>query len=227
MAIDAIDLAIPRGQFRVLPGPNGAGKSTLLRLFATLARPTAGSLRIHGFDPKQADGGALRRRIGLLSHESFLYEHLSGFENLLFYARLYALSDPEGTSRAALSLAGLEARGADRVLTYSRGMQQRLAIARALLHAPDVVLLDEPFTGLDPEAAEGLEARLRALSPSATCLMATHDHGMALSLADRIIVLASGRMVADRPARALDAPSLGALFRSAAAGRWAPRGAAR
>jgi len=216
-ALDRIDLEIPAGEFVALLGPNGAGKSTLLRLFATLIRPTAGRLEVHGLDPRRAERAPLARRIGLLSHQTFLYDHLTGLENLLFYARLYGLPDAPGAARAALRAVGLEDRGSDLLRTYSRGMQQRLAIARTLLHDPDIVLLDEPFTGLDPEASDRLHERLGgARAAGATCVMATHDLGAGLRLADRVVVLVSGRLVADRPAREIDAPSLGALVRQTA-----------
>jgi heme ABC exporter ATP-binding subunit CcmA len=215
-ALDGLDLEIPPGQFVLLLGPNGAGKSTLLRLAATLLRPTAGTLRLLGQDPQGGDRIALRRRIGLLSHQSFLYDHLTGRENLEFYARLYGLSDAAREVARALEAAGLPDRGDDRVRGYSRGMQQRLAIARALLHRPDLVLLDEPFTGLDREAADRLQERLRAVrADGRTCLMTTHDFHSAAPFADRVIVLRRGRVAADRPAAGLDAAGLEALFRSA------------
>ncbi len=215
-AIDTLGLSIPAGQCVILLGPNGAGKSTLLRLFALLLRPSAGELLIHGEDPRRTERSALTRRIGLLSHQTFLYDHLTGLENLLFYARLYGIAEPGAAAREALRAVGLEARGSDLVRTYSRGMQQRLAIARALLHAPDIVLLDEPFTGLDRDASARLDQRIGAArAAGATCVIATHDFGAGLQFADRVIILASGRLVADRSARGLDAASLGALFRDA------------
>ena len=227
-AIDGVDLAIPRGQFVALFGPNGAGKSTLLKIFATLVRPTAGSIRIHGEDPRRAERPALMKRLGVLSHETFLYDHLTGLENLVFYARLYGLPDPRGAARAALRTAGLDDRRSDQARIYSRGMQQRLALARALLHAPDILLLDEPFTGLDREAVDRLQDRLRtARRAGVTCVLATHDFATALPVADRVIVLVSGRIAAERPARGLDDASLHALFRITPSDRREPREAAR
>jgi len=227
-AIDGIDLAIPRGQFVALFGPNGAGKSTLLGMFATLVRPSSGSVRIHGEDPRQADRPALMRRIGVLSHETFLYDHLTGLENLVFYARLYGLPDPPGAAREALRAAGLEDRRSDQVRGYSRGMQQRLAIARALLHAPDILLLDEPFAGLDRDAADGLRDRLlTARRAGATCVLATHDFATALPVADRVVVLVSGRIAAERSARGLDEAAFDALLRSTTLDRPEAREAAR
>jgi heme exporter protein A len=212
-AVDGVDLAIPAGQSVALLGPNGAGKTTLLRLLATLVRPTTGGVLIHGRDPARGDAAPLRRRIGLLSHRTFLYDHLTGLENLVFYARLYGLAGAPAAARQALHGAGLDARGDDLVRTYSRGMQQRLAIARALLHRPDILLLDEPFTGLDREAADRLHATLsRARRDGLTCVMATHDLGAGLPHADRIVVLLAGRAVADREARGLALPEVEALI---------------
>jgi heme exporter protein A len=215
-ALDGIDLEVAAGSFVLLLGPNGAGKSTLLRIFATLVRPTSGTLRIHGADPRQTDRAVLRRRIGLLSHQGFLYDHLTGLENLLFYGRLYGLPDPLPAAVLALRGAGLVDRALDPTRSYSRGMQQRLAIERALLHDPDVVLLDEPFTGLDRRASDGLENRLAALRTAGrTCVMTTHDLRSGLRLADRVVILAGGRLAADHPARELDPEALEALFREA------------
>jgi len=160
-----------------------------------------------------SDAGRLRSRIGFLSHQTFLYEHLTGLENLLFYARLYGLPDPGRAAREALGAARLSDRQEDRVGVYSRGMQQRLAIARSLLHGPEMVLLDEPFTGLDRESSARLEERLRQLrSAGRTCVMATHDLEQGLRVADRVLVLRHGRLKLDAPARGLDSARLEALL---------------
>jgi len=212
-ALDGIDLTVPAGQAVVLLGPNGAGKSTLLRLLATLTRPSEGRLRLFGEEARPPGDGRLRARIGFLSHQTFLYEHLTGRENLLFYARLHGLSDPESVARAALDAARLSDRRDDRVGAYSRGMQQRLAIARSLLHGPEMILLDEPFTGLDRDSSAGLEERLRRLrAEGRTCVMATHDLGQGLRAADRVLVLRGGRLALDSPARGLDPARLEALL---------------
>jgi len=213
VAVEPLDLAVHAGESIALFGQNGAGKSTLLRLFATLVRPTAGRLRLFGADASSSDAAALRRRIGFLSHQTFLYEHLTGLENLLFYARLYALPDPAGTALESIRAARLELRRDDRVGSYSRGMQQRLAIARALLHRPDVLLLDEPFTGLDPQSCSRLEATLEEEHRAGrTCILATHDLGPGLRVADRVLVLVDGRLTLDRAASGLDPASLEALM---------------
>ncbi|HYS04503.1 MAG TPA: ABC transporter ATP-binding protein [Candidatus Dormibacteraeota bacterium] len=212
-ALDGIDLSVPAGQTIVLLGANGAGKSTLLRLLATLTRPSGGRLRLFGEEVVPSDAGRLRSRIGFLSHQTFLYEHLTGLENLLFYARLYGLPDPGRAAREAIDAARLSDRQEDRVGVYSRGMQQRLAIARSLLHGPEMVLLDEPFTGLDRESSARLEERLRQLrSAGRTCVMATHDLEQGLRVADRVLVLRHGRLELDAPARGLDSARLETLL---------------
>jgi len=212
-AVESVDLVVTPGQSVALFGPNGAGKSTLLRLFATLLRPTTGRLRLFGADVSASDAAALRRRIGFLSHHTFLYEHLTGLENLLFYARLYSLPDPAGVAREAIGAARLENRRDDRVGSYSRGMQQRLAIARVLMHRPDILLLDEPFTGLDRPSCSRLEAALEGERRAGrTRILATHDLGPGLRAADRVLVLVDGRLVLDREARGLDPVSLEALM---------------
>ncbi len=212
-ALDGIDLSVQAGQAIVLLGANGAGKSTLLRLLATLTRPSGGRLRLFGEEVVSSDAGRLRSRIGFLSHQTFLYDHLTGLENLLFYARLYGLPDPGRAAGEALDAARLSDRQEDRVGVYSRGMQQRLAIARSLLHGPEMVLLDEPFTGLDRESSARLEERLRQLrSAGRTCVMATHDLEQGLRVADRVLVLRHGRLELDAPARGLDSARLEALL---------------
>lgn len=216
-ALDGINLTVPTGQSVVLFGPNGAGKSTLLRLFATLIRPSAGRLCLFGNDPARWDPVPCRARIGFLSHQTFLYDHLTGRENLVFYARLYGLADPESTAREAIRAVQLSHRQDDRVGAYSRGMQQRLAIARALLHCPDMILLDEPFTGLDRDSSLRLEERLRQEREAGrTCVVATHDLGQGLRTADRVLVLLQGRLALDAPARDLDPRRLEALLEATA-----------
>ena len=187
-----IDLTVDRSECVAIFGPNGAGKSTLLRTLAGLLRADAGSVELFGF-ALPADA-SLRRRIGYLGHDAFLYRDLDASENLAYYARLFGVRD---TSRAAALLAevGLERVASRRVATYSRGMLQRLGLARALLHGPELLLLDEPLTGLDPEGAEVLSrilARLRA--SKVTVLMATHDIARALESATRAVILGRGRV---------------------------------
>jgi heme exporter protein A len=202
-ALRGVDFALHPGEFVTLFGPNGAGKTTLLRILTGAARPTRGAVRVGGGDPSDEDA---RRRIGLLSHQSFLYPGLSAAENLDFYARLYGLADRRERVRAALASVELENRANDRVRTFSRGMQQRVALARTLLHEPSLVLLDEPYTGLDPHAAEVLRATLERLKDGRrTVLLVTHNLSQGLELADRVVVQVGGRWISDEPRGAVDA----------------------
>jgi heme exporter protein A len=189
-----VDLAVAQGEFVTLVGPNGAGKSTLLAIIATLLRPTAGEARVGGWRlPEQSD--RVRRHIGLVSHNALLYRDLTAAENLAFFARLYRLPDAAARIDEALRKVGLFARQRDPVGTFSRGMVQRLTIARATLHEPDVLLLDEPYTGLDQEATQLLDDLLRhEAARGRTILMITHDLGHGLSLADRLAILYGGRI---------------------------------
>ena len=215
-ALDGVDLRVRAGESLLLVGPNGAGKSTLLRILATLSRPTSGTLLIHGRETRGTDLIPVRRGLGLLTHQTFLYDHLTALENLVFYARLYDLRDPGGVARDALRTAGLDARRSELVKGFSRGMQQRLGIARAMLHRPDILLLDEPFTGLDREAADRLLEMLSDPRDSGrTCVMTSHDFPAGIAFATRVIVLVGGRAVVDRPSRGLDAQGLDAIFREA------------
>jgi heme exporter protein A len=189
-----VDLAVEQGEFVTLVGPNGAGKSTLLAIVATLLRPTSGEARVGGWLlPQQAD--RVRRHIGLVSHNSLLYRDLTAAENLAFFTKLYRLPDAGERIDDALRKVGLFARQRDPVGAFSRGMVQRLTIARATLHEPDVLLLDEPYTGLDQEATQLLDDLLREeAARGRTILMITHDLGHGLGLADRLAILYDGRV---------------------------------
>lgn len=203
-ALAGVTLSIGVGEFVTLVGPNGAGKTTLLRILATLLRPTSGTLRIAGLDPAR-DGSEIRRRIGFLSHRTLLYDDLTAEQNLRFYARLYGLPDASARIDELLGRVGLADRRHDRVRTFSRGMQQRLAVARAVLHRPSILLLDEPYTGLDPQAAEALSALLRELAgEGCTILLTTHDLERGLAAGDRVVVLSRGRVVYDAPTAETD-----------------------
>ena len=193
-ALAAVSLRCEAGQIVVLLGPNGAGKSTLLSIASTLLVPSAGQVS-YG-DHRRADGAALRARIGLLGHDLYLYAELSAAENLRFFARLHGVEDVEGRVTAALDRAGLTARRDDAVSGFSRGMRQRLALERALLHQPRLVLLDEPFTGLDDAATAALRRRLAGLrEQGCIVVVTTHDLETIEPIADRAVALQNGRLV--------------------------------
>ncbi len=194
-----IDLTLVPGEALAVAGPNGAGKSTLLRLLAGLMRPTAGEVRVLGRALTGAAAEA-RRAIGLLSHQSLLYDDLTLAENLTFAARLYGLPRPAESARAALEQAGLGARAGDLPRRLSRGLLQRAAIARALLHRPRVLLLDEPFTALDAASADRLRETLRARRADGLGLViVTHHLAEVWDVATRVAVMVEGRWVCDEP----------------------------
>ncbi len=194
-ALAKVSLECRAGEVLGLLGPNGAGKSTLLAIAATLMAPTTGEVR-YGSETAGSGGGALRGRIGVLAHDLHLYPELTARENLEFFARLYALSDVPTRVDAALARAGLTARAHDAVVGFSRGMRQRLAVERALLHEPRLVLFDEPFTGLDDDARQAMLARLRTLRDGGAIVMvATHDFGTVDAVLDRAALLRDGRLV--------------------------------
>jgi heme exporter protein A len=194
-----IDLSLEPGEALAVVGPNGAGKTTLLRLLAGLMRPTEGEVRVMG-EPLTRGADRIRRAIGLLSHQSLLYDDLTLLENLTFAARLYGLERPRALAAAALDQAGLGARAGELPRRLSRGLLQRAAIARALLHNPQVLLLDEPFTGLDASAADRLRGDLRArLSQGLGVVLVTHNLAEAWDLATRVAVLVDGGWAAEVP----------------------------
>ncbi len=209
-----LDLDVPRGQFLTLLGPNGSGKTTLLRILGALARPTSGTVRIGGWDlPAEAE--FVRAQLGVVSHQPLLYDTLTAEENLLFFARLYHLPPETRRARVAevLERVGLARRARDVVQTYSRGMLQRLAIARAILHNPAILLLDEPYTGLDQDAAAVLDDLLRQVATEGrTVIMTTHDLRRGHALADRIAILSRGKIAFDALCREIDPDALPALY---------------
>lgn len=192
-ALARVSTAFRAGEITALFGPNGAGKSTLLAILSTLLRPSSGEVRYGDRTAAQA-GDSLRGRIGVLGHDLFLYGDLTARENLVFFGRLYRIDSLEQRVGAALDQARLTDRAGDRVSSFSRGLRQRLALERALLHDPRLVLLDEPFTGLDDESAAILGTRLHALRESrAIVILATHDFDTADGLVDRALCLRDGR----------------------------------
>jgi ABC-type multidrug transport system ATPase subunit len=194
-ALSRISFQIHGGSILGLLGPNGAGKSTMIAVLATLLRPSGGTIR-YGTHVGSAAGAALRSRIGILGHDLFLYPELTARENLAFFAGLYKANDPGAAADAALARAGLSDRGDDPISSFSRGMRQRVALERSLIHGPRLVLLDEPFTGLDDASTAALVARLRGLrDEGAIVVLATHDLDLAEGLLDEALFIRDGRMV--------------------------------
>jgi heme exporter protein A len=205
VALAGLDLEVRRGAALAVLGPNGAGKSTLLRLLAGLTRPSRGSVEISG---RRAHGREARAQIGLVAHATFLYPALTARENLVFAARLHGVGDPAARAERLLAEAGLDGIADRPVGGFSRGMAQRVAIARGLVHDPAVLLLDEPFTGLDRRSVARLAERLAELrGDGRTLVLVAHDPAAAARLCDAAIVLARGRIV-HRSEGALDASAL-------------------
>jgi heme exporter protein A len=208
-----VDFRAEPGEFVALLGPNGAGKTTMLRILASLSRPTLGEVRVAGYVlPGQAS--AVRRLLGVISHQPLLYGDLTAEENLRFYARMYGLSDVKRRVDQTLDTVGLEVRRGDLVRQFSRGMQQRLAIGRALLHDPQVMLLDEPYTGLDQDASAMLDGLLRQVAAvGRTVVMTSHDLPRTADLATRIDVLSRGVIAASVPQAQITSAGLIELYR--------------
>ncbi len=214
VALRGVDLDVRAGEALAVVGPNGAGKSTLLRMLAGLVRPSAGTLLLGGI-PAGRPGA--RAQIGLVAHATFLYPQLTARENLLFAGRLHGVAQPEARAARLLEEEGLADAAGRAAGSFSRGMAQRLSIARALMHDPPVLLLDEPFTGLDRRAGDSLCARIRALRAAGrTFLLVTHDLAQAAALADAALVLASGLCVRELRGAELGAAALEQAYALAA-----------
>ncbi len=194
--LSGLDFQVKEGEFVALLGPNGAGKTTFLRILASLARPSLGEIRIAGYRlPAQA--AAVRRRLGVVSHMPLLYGDLTAEENLIFFGRMYDVPRLAPRIDEVLELVGLTARRRDLLRTFSRGMQQRLAIGRAVLHDPEVMLFDEPHTGLDQDACDMLDKILRDVAARGrTVVMTSHDLARVEDLASRFDVLSRGVITA-------------------------------
>ena len=208
-----LDFQVGEGEFVAVVGPNGAGKTTLLRILASLSRPTMGEVALAG---KQLPSGAgsVRRLLGVVSHQPLLYGDLTAEENLRFYGRMYGVTDLETRMREVLEIVGLRARRRDLVREFSRGMQQRLAIGRAILHEPTVMLFDEPHTGLDQDAAGMLDEVLRDVAAKGrTVVMTSHNLSRAADLADRVDILSRGVIAASVAKDELKLEELPALYR--------------
>ena len=211
-----LDFEVEKGEFVALIGPNGAGKTTLLRILASLSRPTSGYVHIASYRLPQ-DASTVRSLLGFVSHQPLLYGDLTALENLVFYSRLYNIDK----SRIAevLELVGLSKRGDDLVRTFSRGMQQRLAIARAVLHQPPLLLLDEPYTGLDQGAGEILDSLLSDIAKQGrTVVMTSHDLVRASGLASRLDILSKGGIIHSVSKKEFKSTDLIQLYKDALGG---------
>ena len=215
--LKSVSFSIDKGEFVVLLGPNGSGKSTLLRLMSGLSRPTQGHIRIGGWVMPQ-EASAVRAQIGLVSHKSLLCPHLSARENLDFFARLYGIDRTEGQRRIQDSLdqLGLHRRADSLVRTFSRGMAQRLGIARALLHQPPILLFDEPYSGLDQQASDQLDALLQA-QRDRTIIISTHQLRRPSDLAERALILSRGQIAFDGGIQGIDSQQMTAIYAQATA----------
>lgn len=197
-ALDEVSFSIERGQYVALLGANGAGKTTLMHILATLSRPTTGHIEIAGYSPKKQPN-SIRQRVGVIDHADFLYDELTAEENLRFFCRMYDVSDAECRIGQRLDEVGLLARRYDKVRTFSRGLRQRLSFARALLHHPPILLLDEPFAGLDLNAAAMAKNLLaNYVAEEKTVLLTLHDIDYALLHTKRVLVLKRGKLILDK-----------------------------
>lgn len=208
-ALRGVDLKARKGEFLALFGSNGAGKTTLIKILATILKPTSGNLRIAGLDQKDK-AKDIRRNIGVVSHQTYLYDNFTAHENLKFYGRMYNVPDLQGRIHDVFAEVGLpKSRLHDRVGTYSRGMQQRLAIARAVLHRPTILLLDEPETGLDQQAGDMLREMVDTFREGGrTTVMATHSLERGLEMGDHVMILDKGRIAYEERTQGLSLNSL-------------------
>jgi heme exporter protein A len=211
-----MNFSVARGSIVAVLGANGSGKTTLLRILAGLSRPSAGELTIGGWTiPKEIT--AIRSQLGLVGHQTLLYDDLTAEENLRFYARLYNVDRPAERVAEALERVELAKRSGDLLRTFSRGMQQRLAIARAMLHDPAILLLDEAYTGLDINGAAMLDGLLRSWHEAGrTILMTSHDLEHAAAFSDHVLIISQGRIAIDAPAASIG--DLRATFEQVTAG---------
>ncbi len=207
-ALNGIDLDVKHGESVVIFGPNGAGKTTLIKVLATILNPSSGRIMVDGLNFKD-NAEEIRRRIGIVAHQTFLYENLTAYENLEFYARMYDVPRRKERIQELVAMVGMTSRLHDRVGTFSRGMQQRLSIARSLLHRPIIMLLDEPETGLDQQAIPILWEALRTEGEGKrTIILTTHSLERGLELGERLLILDKGKIVYEGSRQTLDLAGL-------------------
>ena len=213
-----VDFKVQPGEFVALLGPNGAGKTTFLRILSSLSRPSLGEVNIAGYK-LPGEAAQVRARLGVVSHLPLLYGDLTAEENLRFYARMYGISNYDVRITEVLEMVGLEHRRRDLVRTYSRGMQQRLAIGRAVLHDPQIMLFDEPYTGLDQDASAMLDVVLKTVAAQGrTVVMTSHDLVRAEELATRFDILSRGVIAASATRKQLKKSNLLSFYKQALAG---------
>ena len=202
-ALDGVTFDLPKRAFLSIFGPNGAGKTTLVKVLTTLLNPTSGTAKVLGLDVV-SDAVEMRKRIGLISHNPLLYPDLTAEENLLFFSEMYGIETPQVRVAELLEAVELDHRRLDLTRTFSRGMLQRLSIARALLHRPEVLFLDEPYSGLDPHAMDILDGLIGQIRDEHTFVMISHDLDKGLELCSHTLILARGRIVLFEPREAID-----------------------
>jgi len=217
VVLRGLDFSVQQGEFVALLGPNGAGKTTFLRILASLSRPSLGQVQVAGHQlPHEA--AQVRAKLGVVSHMPLLYPDLTAEENLQFYASMYGVDNSQSRVAEVLEMVGLESRRKDLVRTFSRGMQQRLAIGRAVIHNPEVMLFDEPYTGLDQDASEMLDEVLRSVAAEGrTVVMTSHDLVRAEDLATRFDILSRGVVAASATQKELQNSNLLTFYKQALA----------
>ncbi|MRS12768.1 MAG: ABC transporter ATP-binding protein [Actinobacteria bacterium] len=212
-ALDGVTIDLPERAFLSIFGPNGAGKTTLVKVLTSLLNPTSGTAKVLGLDVVN-DAVEMRQRIGLISHNPLLYPDLTAEENLLFFAEMYGIEKPHVRVAELLEAVELDHRKLDLARTFSRGMLQRLSIARALLHEPEVIFLDEPYSGLDPHAMDILDGLIAQIRARHTFVMISHDLDKGLELCTHALILAKGRVVLFEPREALDVARFRETYRA-------------
>ena len=210
-----VDFSVEPGEFVALLGPNGSGKTTFLRILASLSRASMGSVKVAGYSLPN-ESAQVRAKLGVVTHMPLLYPDLTAEENLQFYARMYGITNYQSRITEILEMVGLEYRRKDLVRTFSRGMQQRLAIGRAVIHDPEVILFDEPYTGLDQDASEMLDDVLRTVAVTGrTVVMTSHDLARAEDLATRFDILSRGVITATATQKELKKTNLLTFYKQA------------